>query len=85
MALARPIVSTAVSMIPEILDGCGLVVAPGDVPALTSAIKRLLDDADEAAALGRRARQRCEARYSFRVARTALFPLIEKLAPRPRA
>ena len=85
MALARPIVSTAVSMIPEILDGCGLVVAPGDVPALTSAIKRLLDDADEAAALGRRARQRCEAHYSFRVARTALFPLIEKLAPRPRA
>jgi glycosyltransferase involved in cell wall biosynthesis len=79
MALARPIVSTAVSMIPEILDGCGLVVEPGNVPALAGAIKRLLDNPDEAAALGRRARERCEAHYSFRVARATLFPLIERL------
>jgi len=79
MALARPIVSTSVSMIPEILDGCGLVVAPGDVPALAGAIKRLLGNADEASALGRRARERCEARYSFRVARERLFPLIDRL------
>src|SRR5262249_20178950 len=55
MALARPIVSTAVSMIPEILDGCGLVVEPGNVPALAGAIKRLLDNPDEAAALAARA------------------------------
>lgn len=79
MALARPIVSTAVSMIPEILDGCGLVVEPGNVPALAGAIRRLLDDPAEAAALGRRARARCEAHYSFRVARAALFRLIDRL------
>jgi len=84
MALARPIVSTSVSMIPEILDGCGLVVEPGDVPALAGAIKWLLDNAEEAAALGQRARDRCEARYSFRVARATLFPLIERLTARPR-
>jgi glycosyltransferase involved in cell wall biosynthesis len=82
MALARPIVSTSVSMIPEILDGCGLVVEPGNVPALAGAIKRLLDDVAEAEALGRRARQVCEARYSFRVARATLFPLIERLSAR---
>jgi glycosyltransferase involved in cell wall biosynthesis len=82
MALARPIVSTSVSMIPEILDGCGLVVEPGSVPALAGAIKRLLDDVAEAEALGRRARQVCEARYSFRVARATLFPLIEQLSAR---
>jgi glycosyltransferase involved in cell wall biosynthesis len=85
MALARPIVSTSVSMIPEILDGCGLVVEPGDVPALAGAIKRLLDNAEEAAALGQRARERCEARYSFRVARATLFPLIERLTARRSA
>src|SRR5262249_59906220 len=56
MALGRPIVSTSVSMIPEILEGCGLVVAPGDVSALAGAIRRLLGDASEAPALGRRAR-----------------------------
>jgi len=79
MALGRPIVSTSVSMIPEILEGCGVVVAPGDVFALAAAIRRLLDHPDEAAALGRRARERCEARYSFRVARATLFPLLDKL------
>ena len=79
MALGRPIVSTSVSMIPEILEGCGVVVAPGNVAALAAAIKRLLDDPVDAAALGRRARERCETRYSFKVARATLFPLLEQL------
>jgi glycosyltransferase involved in cell wall biosynthesis len=79
MALARPVVSTHVSMIPEILDGCGLVVPPGDVRALAGALRRLLDDPAEAAALGQRARVRCEAAYSFRAARETLFPLFESL------
>src|SRR5438128_538237 len=79
MALGRPIVSTAVSMIPEILEGCGIVVEPGDGSALAGAIKHLLDHADEAATLGRRARARCEVRYSFRVARSILFPLLDQL------
>jgi glycosyltransferase involved in cell wall biosynthesis len=79
MALARPIVSTAVSMLPEILDGCGVLVPPGDVVALTIALKRLLDDPVGAAELGRRARERCRARYSFASARAALFPLVERV------
>src|SRR5947199_7273532 len=56
MALGRPIVSTSVSMIPEILDGCGVVVAPGDVFVLAAAIRRLLVQPDVAEALARRAR-----------------------------
>jgi glycosyltransferase involved in cell wall biosynthesis len=77
MALARPIVSTRVSMIPEVLDGCGVLVAPGDPAALTAAIARLLDDRGRAASLGRAARARCEAEYSFSSARARLYPLIE--------
>jgi glycosyltransferase involved in cell wall biosynthesis len=80
MALARPIVSTAVSMIPEILEGCGVMVPPGDVVALSAALRRLLDDPASAAELGRRARARCQERYSFAAARAALFPLVERVA-----
>ncbi len=79
MALARPIVSTAVSMIPEILEGCGVLVPPANPTALRAALGRLLGDPDGAAELGRRARQRCAERYSFTAARAVLYPLIDHL------
>ncbi len=79
MALGRPIVSTRVSMIPEILEGCGVLVEPGDPRALAAAIARLLDDPPAARDLGDRARVRCEALYSFTAARRRLFPLVESV------
>jgi glycosyltransferase involved in cell wall biosynthesis len=82
MALGRPIVSTRVSMIPEILEGCGVLVAPGDVAGLAGAIGRLLDDPAEARALGEAARRRAVERYSFESARRALFPLVEQVRRR---
>lgn len=82
MALGRPIVSTRVSMIPEILEGCGLLVEPGDVAGLAAAIARLLDRPEEARALGEAARRRAVKRYSFESARAALFPLVERVRAR---
>jgi glycosyltransferase involved in cell wall biosynthesis len=83
MALGLPVIATRVSMIPEILDGCGALVPPGDVEALAQGIGRLLDHPDEARLLGQRARERCVERYSFTTARRELFPLVEQaLAPR---
>ncbi len=79
MALGRPIVATAVSMIAEILDECGVVVPPRDVPRLAGAIRSLLEEPKTAAALGRRARARCVAEYSFASARARLFPLLESV------
>jgi glycosyltransferase involved in cell wall biosynthesis len=84
MAVGRPVVSTRVSMIPEILDGCGVLVAPGDVGELARGIALLLDAPDHAAALGARARERCVARYSFAAARRVLFPLVERVMARRR-
>jgi glycosyltransferase involved in cell wall biosynthesis len=80
MAMARPIVSTSVSMIPEVLEGCGLLVPPGEPRALRAVLETLLADPDRAAELGRRARARCVERYSFAAARAVLFPLIERLS-----
>ena len=79
MAMARPIVSTSVSMIPEVLEGCGLLVPPGEPRALRAVLETLLADPDRARELGRRARARCVERYSFASARAVLFPLIERL------
>ena len=82
MAMARPVVATAVSMIPEILNGCGVVIPPGDGAALRAALAALLSDRERAHELGRRARERCVERYSFAAARDVLFPLLERLAAR---
>jgi glycosyltransferase involved in cell wall biosynthesis len=84
MALGRPVISTRVSMIPEILDGCALLVEPGDVSGLAAAILRLLENRGEAECLGARARERCVERYSLHAARRELFPLIERAMARRR-
>jgi glycosyltransferase involved in cell wall biosynthesis len=71
MALGTPVVSTAVSGIPELVeDGVtGLLVAPGDALALAERIERLLRDQAIAAALTARARMRIE--RDFDVAKEA--------------
>lgn len=83
MALGRPVVSTRVSMIPEVLDGCGLVVEPGDPDGLARGLAYLLDHPVEAEALGQKARERCIERYSYAAARPVLFRLIEHAGARP--
>ena len=61
------------------------MVPPGDVRALADGLRRLLADRPTAQALGRAARARCEARYSFTAARATLFPLVERLAEQTRS
>ena len=57
MALARPIVATAVGGVPELLaPDAGLLVPQGETAPLAAAVERILANAAEAAALGRRAR-----------------------------
>jgi glycosyltransferase involved in cell wall biosynthesis len=65
MAMARPIVATAVSDLPEILDGCGIVVPPESVDRLAEAIDQLLSRPEDARALGQDARVRCREHYSW--------------------
>jgi glycosyltransferase involved in cell wall biosynthesis len=46
IAVGTPVIASDLAGIPEILDGgrCGVLVPPGDVPAIADAIERLLDD-----------------------------------------
>lgn len=65
MAMARPVVATAVSDLADLLDGCGVVIPPGDVDALATAIGDLLADPGRAAVLGAAARARIEEGYTL--------------------
>ena len=66
MAAGAPTVATRVGGTPEALvdNVAGLLVAPGDAPALAAAIGRLLDDRSLAARLGEAARQVIVDRFS---------------------
>ena len=86
MATARPIVSTRLAAVPEIVrDGeSGLLVAPGDVAGLANALESLLRDPQLRARLGAGGRRNVE--HSFDVDKTVaqLLELLEAAAV-PRA
>ena len=67
MAHGRPVVATSVGGLRDlVVDGkTGLLVPPGDVRALRSALERLLGDADLRRALGTAARERARMRFSW--------------------
>ncbi|MEB3197575.1 MAG: glycosyltransferase family 4 protein [Candidatus Sericytochromatia bacterium] len=65
MAMGVPIVSTAVSDIPAVLAGCGVVVPPLAPRPLRAAIAELLSDPAAARAFGQAARARVLERYSW--------------------
>ena len=64
MAMGAPIVATAVSDMPQVLKGCGRIVAPGESRSLRHAIRDLLRHPEEARALGAKARARYLENYS---------------------
>jgi glycosyltransferase involved in cell wall biosynthesis len=65
MSHGVPVVVSDVGGLPDIVsDGVeGLVVPPGDVPALAQALRRLLDDPREARAMGERGRARARREF----------------------
>lgn len=82
MAMAKPIITTAVGDIPEIVGDSGYVVAPSNPEQLAAAITAVLDDPQAAANLGRRARERFVRQFSL----CAVGPVLAGvLAPRDRA
>lgn len=66
-AAAVPIVTSRAGGLPEAVaeNVSGLLIPPGDVPALTSALRRLLDDADLRKEMGQAGRARILAEFSI--------------------
>jgi glycosyltransferase involved in cell wall biosynthesis len=66
MATGLPCIATDVGGIPEVLSAdCGVLIPPGDVSALRSAMERLLDEPGLAGRLGAAARSRVAERFSL--------------------
>jgi len=67
MAMGRPIISTFVGGIPEVvLDGVtGILVTPGDSKALAHAIMRLLNDSQLGETMGNAGRRRVEEHFTL--------------------
>jgi glycosyltransferase involved in cell wall biosynthesis len=67
MALAKPIVASAVGGIPEMLehDRSGVLVPADDAAALAAAVQALLDDPERARRLGAAAHERLRTRFSL--------------------
>jgi len=85
MSAGLPVVSTNVGGIPDaVRDGEeGLLVAPGDVPALTAAVARLLRDPALGRRLGAAARQRVERCFRAERIVTELESLYRSLGASP--
>lgn len=82
MAMSRPVIATDVSDLPEILDGCGIIVPHSDVTALEAALRLLARDSALRESLGRAARERCIRCYSWNAMADTLRTVFEPLVDR---
>ncbi|MCX5804132.1 MAG: glycosyltransferase family 4 protein [Proteobacteria bacterium] len=78
MAMAKPIIATKVSDLPEILDGCGWTVEPENQEKLVKAIEYVLNKSKEAEKMGWKARQKCIDKYSWDAMEKVLVEVFEK-------
>lgn len=66
MAMRKPIISTNISDMSEILERCGIVIEPNlDTTNLENQIKILVNDPAMSKSLGLRAREKCISQYSW--------------------
>ena len=86
MAAGKPVVSTAVGGVPELVeDGCGLLVAPGDARALSEAMGYMLENAGARLSMGEASAARALERFDLRVMTEAYERLYKKLIANDRS
>lgn len=79
MAMAKPVLTTKVGDIPEIMAGTGYIVEPNSPEQIGAKIQEIFQDFATANELGRQARERCVADYSVNTMSVILQNLIASL------
>jgi glycosyltransferase involved in cell wall biosynthesis len=82
MSMAKPILSTRVSDIPEVLGDCGYLVEPNEPSQLADSIQYILSHPDEAYKKGQAARKKCKEMYDMSNLESSLKELIERVVVR---
>lgn len=83
-AIGRPVLSTTIAGIPELLDSdCGWIFAPGDEAAIAEALRGIMRATpEERAALGAEGRRRVEERHDLHKSAQALLAAFEGVVTR---
>jgi glycosyltransferase involved in cell wall biosynthesis len=83
MAAGLPVIASDFPLWREIVEGagCGLLVDPQDPQAVARAMQWMLDNPDEAAAMGRRGRVAVEQRYNWEAESDTLIAIYRCLIP----
>lgn len=86
MAMALPVVTIDTPALARIVrpEREGLLVPEGDPAALAAALRRIVDDPEDARRMGRSARARVTAEYSWRGHAERLSAILEGIVARPR-
>ncbi|MDM9379258.1 glycosyltransferase family 4 protein [Chlorogloeopsis sp. ULAP01] len=79
MAMAKPILSTKVGDIPDILGETGYLVEPSSPAQIAEQIESIFQNLDAANELGRKARERCIEKYSLEAMASSLKSVISRL------
>jgi glycosyltransferase involved in cell wall biosynthesis len=85
MSQARPVVSTGVGGVPDVVRGCGMVADPGDTHTLALSTLTLLRNPRLASELGRRGHARVQRIFARSASLTGYRELFGRLAPGPEA
>ncbi|SFG74355.1 Glycosyltransferase involved in cell wall bisynthesis [Halopelagius inordinatus] len=79
MAGGNALLTTTVGAIPSLIDGNGVLVAPGDADSLAANLSDLINDPEQVDAMGARSRAQVEREYSWPVTVERLEELYRRL------
>ena len=78
MAMGKPIIATKVGDLPEILNGCGWLIDPGNIEQLMQTIVFVLNHPIEATIVGQKARRKCIEKYSWDAVEKTLVNIFKR-------